>query len=114
MQPGDRRTENDPLFAHQNQGLLVDKLARVKREHAGLNASPDALSRVGMRMHGLAVLARLRYGRHDLLSAEVFGFGAGKARPRDAACRDLDPVDATLDLRAYGAAHLIGAVDHHA
>ena len=57
MQPGDGGTEDDPLFAHQNQDFLVDKLAGVEREHARLDASADTLPRMGMRMDGLAVLA---------------------------------------------------------
>ena len=78
MQPGDGGTEDDPLFAHQNQDLLVDKLAGVEREHARLDASADALPRMGMRMDGLAVLACLRHRCADLVGAEVLGLRASR------------------------------------
>src|SRR6185295_4658179 len=85
----------------------------MKREHTSFHTSTDTLARMGMRMNRLAVFARFRHRSDNLIGAEVLGLRARKSRARNAAGGHLDPINPTLDLHAYGPAHLICAVDDH-
>ena len=86
MEPGNGGAEDNALFAHQKQDLLVDKLARVEREHPRLDAGAYTLPRMSMRMDGFAVLASFRHRRNDFVGAEILGLRGRKPRASNAAC----------------------------
>ncbi len=67
-----------------------------------------------MGMHRLVELGRLLHRGGDFGEAEIVGLRRAEGRARDAARRDLDPIDAALDLATDRQPHRIRAARDHA